>query len=321
MKKIIWTLLTCFIISAHAESLNKVPNNFAAFDLLYWQAREGGADNWAKTISAPGAQQTAQLADAPFPWKTGIRLSIGHFFHENSDVALAFTHYTTTATNQVSGIVYSSLDANYFANNTDGSDFGPSYSNANVRWQLFYNNLDVELGHNFHLDSLLQLHPRFGLEFASINQNIYTNWNNPTTTTTFTSASENLQNNFSGIGPVFGIDSLWSLYSGSHHSFNIVGNLTTALVWGQWTFKDVYNNNQPVTITVNSDGVNGLSPMIGGLLGVQWNMTLPTTELSIRLGYEEQVWLNQMQIYFLDTGKMNRSTTFQGANLQFKLTF
>lgn len=308
-------------MSAQATSVNNIPNNYAVVDLLIWQAREGGADNWAKTITPAGAQQTAQLADAPFNWNEGVRLSIGHYFPENSDINLAFTHYTTTATNQIAGVVYSSLDANYFANNTNGASFGPSYSNANVRWQLFYNNLDLELGHDFRLDSLLMLHPHFGLEFASIDQTIYTNWNNPTTTSTFTSASENLKNDFSGIGPVFGVDSLWSLYSGSHQSFNIVGNLTTALVWGEWTFKDVYNNNKPVTITVNSDGVNGLSPMIGGLLGVQWNMTMPTTELHVRLGYEEQIWFNQMQIYFLDTGKMNRTTTFQGANLQIKFNF
>lgn len=308
-------------MSSQAASLNNVPTNYAAVDLLIWQAREGGADNWAKTITPAGVQQTAQLADAPFNWNEGVRLSIGHFFRENGDINLAFTHYTTTATNQISGIVYSSLDANYFANNTNGASFGPSYSNANVRWQLFYNNLDLELGHDFRLDSLLKLHPHFGLEFASINQNIYTNWNNPTTTSTFTAASENLKNDFSGIGPVFGIDSLWSLYAGSHQSFNIVGNLTTALVWGEWTFKDVYNNNLPVTITVNGDGINGLSPMVGGLLGVQWNMTFPATELNVRLGYEEQIWFNQMQIYFLDTGKMNRTTTFQGANLQIKFTF
>ena len=147
------------------------------------------------------------------------------------------------------------------------------------------------------------------------------NWYNPTTTSSFTNASENLKNNFSGLGPVFGVDSLWSFYTNAHQSFNIAGNLTSALVWGQWTFKDVYNNNTPVTIAVNSDGVNGLSPMVDGLLGVQWNMTLPSTELSVRLGYEEQIWFNQMQIYFLDTGKMNRTTTFQGANLQIKFTF
>lgn len=302
-------------------AMSQPTSNYAALDLLVWQVTEGGADNWSKTISPAGIQQNAQIANAPFNWNEGVRLTLGHIFPEKSDISFAYTHYNTQATNQVSGIVYSSLDANYFANNTNGASFGPSYSNANIRWQLFYNNLDLELGHDFHLDSLLSVHPRFGLDLASINQNIYTNWNNPTTTSTFTSASENLKNDFSGLGPIFGIDSLWTLYENTRQSIDIVGNFTTALVYGEWTFKDVYNNNKPTTITVNSDNIKGLSPMVDGLLGVQWSMKFPSSELAIRLGYEEQIWFNQMQIYFLDTGKMNRSTSFQGGDLQIKFNF
>lgn len=319
MKKIVSISASILALSASGLTFGDF-SNFAAADLLVWQVREGGADNWAKTISPAGTQQTAQLADAPFGWNEGVRISLGHLLFENSDINLSYTHYNAIAKNQISGIVYSSLDANYFANNTDGENFGPSYGSANVNWKLYYNNLDIELGHLFKLDNLLSLHPRLGLLLASINQTIATNWYNPTTTNTFTSASENLKNDFSGLGPIFGVDSLWTLYSGARQSIGIVGDLTAALVWGQWTFNDVYRNNQPVTITVNSDSIKGMSPMLGGLLGVQWEMKFRASELSVRLGYEEQVWLNQMQIYFLDTGKMNRSTSFQGANLQIKFT-
>jgi hypothetical protein len=320
LRKIIWILFLSFAVSAQAASY-EYPRNYAAIDLLIWQAREGGADNWTKTITAPGIQQTAQLYEAPFNWNEGIRLTIGRFFRKNTDAFLDITHYTATATNQASGTVYSSLDANYFANNTDGANFGPSYSSANINWKIYYNTLNAEIGHNFIIDRILTLHPHLGLKFASINQDIKTNWFNPTTTNTFTTASENLNNNFSGLGPVFGVDSLWLIYSGVNQSFNIIGNVAAALVGGQWSFKDVYSNNQPTTITVNSNNVKGLSPMLNGLLGLQWNMKFSSSELSVRLGYEEEVWFNQMQIYFLDTGKMNRTTTFQGGNLQIKLNY
>lgn len=320
MKKIIWILFFSFTVTAQAAT-HSIPRNYTAIDLLVWQARDGGADNWTKTISSPGTQQTAQLYEAPFSWNEGIRLTLGRFFTTDSDTFLTFTHYNANASNQASGIVYSSLDANYFANNTNGANFGPSYRNANINWKIHYNSINTEIGHNFPIDRVLSLHPHLGLKFASINQDIKTNWLDPITTTTFTSASENLNNNFSGVGPVLGVDSLWPLYSGENQSFNIIGNLAVALVCGQWNFKDIYNNNQPTTITVNSNSVNGLSPMMSGVLGVQWNTTFSTSELSIRLGYEEEIWFNQMQIYFLDTGKMNRSTTFQGGNLQVKLTY
>ncbi len=320
MKKIIWILFFCLTVTAHAAT-DPTLQNYAALDLLFWQAREGGADNWSKTITAPGLQQTAEIHEAPFSWNSGARLTVGHFFSKDSDLILAITHYNATATDHASGIVYSSLDANYFANNTNGANFGPSYQSANVNWKIYYNTFDSEIGHYFQIDNVLTLHPHLGLKFASINQDIKTNWYNPTTTNTFTTASENLKNNFSGVGPILGVDSLWPIYSGKNQTFDLVGNFATALVYGAWNFKDVYNNNQPTIITVNSNSIRGLSPMLNGLLGIQWTKQFPKAELSIRLGYEEQIWFNQMQIYFLDTGKMNRSTTFQGGNLQFKLIY
>ncbi len=321
MKKIIIGILFFSLSAIVQATTNSNPANYAAFDLLVWQAREGGADNWTKTIASPGAQQAVQLYEAPFSWNEGIRFSVGHFFSKDSDAFLTLTHYNATATNQASGVVYSSLDANYFANNTNGANFGPSYRSADINWKIYYNTINAEVGRQFPIDSVLTLHPHLGLKFASINQDIKTNWYNPITTNTFTAAAENLKNNFSGIGPVFGVDSTWPVFVGNSQSVDIVGNAAAALVCGQWNFKDVYSNNQPTTITVNSNSINGLSPTINGLLGLQWKMKFATSELSIRAGYEEEIWFNQMQHYFLDTGKMNRSTTFQGGNLQIKLTY
>lgn len=320
MRKKIGILFLLFAASAQASS-NSTPRNYASLEILYWKATEGGADNWSKTISSPGTSQTAQMYEAPFNWNEGLRLSAGLFFAADSDAFLTLTHYTTTAKNNALGIVYSSLDANYFANNTNGANFGPSYSSANINWKIKYNTADISIGHNFSVDRVLSLHPHLDLKFASINQDIKTNWNNPTTTSTFTSATENLKNNFSGVGPGFSVDTLWPIYTGERQSFSIAGNFGAALLYGEWSFSDVYNNNKPTTITVTSDSIRGLSPMINGLLGLQWSLKLSASEMKIRLGYEEQVWLNQMQIYFLDTGKMNRSATFEGGNLEIKLIF
>ncbi len=319
LKKVIGILFFGFAVTVQAATDTEL-KNYVAVDLLYWQAREGGADNWTKTITSPAAQQSAELFEAPFAWSPGIRITAGYFFAPDTDAWVGFTHYNTTAKNQAAGIVYSSLDANYFANNTDGAHFGPSYQSANINWNIDYNSLNAEVGHIFVMDEVLTLHPHLGLTFTEINQNIKTNWYHPTTTTSFTYASENLKNNFSGVGPILGIDSLWPVFTKAHQSIGVVGNVATELVYGAWNFKDVYHNNQPTTITVNSNSIRGLSPMLNGLLGVQWSKTFSKSELSVRLAYEEQIWFNQMQIYFLDTGKMNRTTTFQGANLQFKLT-
>ncbi len=322
MKKLIGLLLLVLSMEVVHAATSPNQSTFGFIDLLWWQVREGGAENWAQLITPAGVQRSAQLIDAPFPWNPGIRVGIGHEFDQNGyDISLAYTHYQATASNQVSGIVYSAFVGNYFVNNTNGASFGPTYNNANIRWQFFYNTIDLNLGQNFKLDPVLQLHPFIGLKGASINQNIYTNWLNPTTPTNFTAATENLKNNFSGIGPTIGVDSTWALFADAHQALSLIGNVSGGLLWGHWSFNEVYANNTPITVTTSVSSVNGVSPVIAGLLGFQWNKHFTKADISIRIGYEAQMWFNQMQLYTLSAGRQNKSVSLQGGDLDFRFNF
>lgn len=308
-----------FTAEAHAVTSGD-KSTFGFIDLLTWQVRESGADNWGQ-MQAPG-QTSFNVLDAPFEWNTGFRIGVGHEFSQASyDLVLAYSHYQTKAFNQASGVIFSSFVSNYFANNTNGANFGPTYNTANIRWQFFYNTIDLNLGRHFKLDPVLQVHPYVGLKAASINQKIYTNWLNPTTPTTFTAATENLKNDFLGVGPVIGVDTTWAIYSGTRQSFSLIGNIAGGLLCGHWHFDDVYSNNTPVSITTNLDSVNGASPLVDGLLSLQWSSQFATFDISVRLGYEAQVWFNQVQFYSLNMGRINRPTWLQGGDLEFRLNF
>lgn len=301
--------------SAHATATNNY-SSFGYIELLEWQVHESGADNWAQVIGPTGEQRTASIVDAPFNWNTGIRIGLGRHFDQSSyDLTFIYTHYQTTASNQASGIVYSSYVGNYFANNTNGANFGPNYHDASIRWRFFYNTLDLNLGKQFNLDPVLQLHPYIGLKAASIKQNIYTNWNHPLTTNDFTTATENLKNDFSGAGPTAGVNSTWPIYTGQHQAVNLIGNLAIGLLWGHWDFNEIYTNNKPFTATVSVASINGASPMADGLLGLEWTNHFTTSDMHIQLGYEAQVWFNQLQFYSLSMGRVNRPTSLQGGNL------
>lgn len=318
MKKLIWIFLLASAATAQA-AVSTHDSTFGFIDLLQWQVRESGADNWAQTISPAGVQRTAKIIDAPFDWNTGIRIGLGRSFNQRSyDLSLAYTHYQTTASNQASGIVYSSYTGNYFANNTNGSSFGPNYRDASIRWQFFYNTVDLNLGKQFAIDPVLQLHPYIGLKAASINQKIYTNWNHPLTTSDFTAATENLRNDFRGAGPTVGADSSWIIYAGERQALNLIGNLAIGLLYGHWNFDDRYANNKPFTATVAVASINGASPMADGLLGLEWSRHFAASDMSIRLGYEAQVWFNQLQFYSLSMGRVNRPTSLQGGDLEFR---
>lgn len=324
MKKLIGIFLLSCAANALAAStnFNTATNNanFGFLDILVWNANEGSADNWAKSITVPRLQASNELIDAPFNVNTGFRIGFGHNFNQGAfDVTLAYTKFQTQAANSATGVVYSSFDGNYFANNTNGASFGPNYASANIRWQIFYNTVDLNLGRHFTLDKILQCHPYLGLKAASINQNIYTNWLNPSTPTNFTAAIEDLKQNFWGIGPTVGVDTTWPMYEGTHQSFDLVGNMAAGLLWGHWTFNEVYANNAPLTINVYQQSLTSTAAMADALLGLQWNYQYNTALISVRLAYEAQVWFNQVRFYELDGGRLNDPMSLQGANLEFRL--
>lgn len=298
--------------------MNAAPSNFAYIDLLLWQPRESGPDNWAQYISPAGRKRDIQLFEAPFSWNQGIRVGIGHEFASTSDITLILTHYNTSANDAQQGLIYSSFDANYWANNTNGSGFGPYYRSANIIWKFLYNTAGIELGHHFDFNSIVQIHPHIGIAAASINQNANTNWYDPVNASNFSAANEYIQNDFWGLGPTIGADTTWPIYHSNKQAFNLIGNIATGLYWGQWNFKDIYHNNAPLTINVKVDGVTGLSPMVQGLLGLEWSRHLTSSNISLRLSYEEQIWFNQIQYYSLNMGRPNRTLSLQGGSLELK---
>ncbi len=307
-----------FILIANAQA----GTSTIFIDVISWQVREGGADNWAQVIPPAGLSVPARIIPAPFEWNKGLRLGIGYVFASTGhDIALIYTTYHTLATSQAQGVVASSFDGNYFANNTNGASLGPTYQSAAIRWQFYYKTLDLIAGHRFNLKHELQFHPYVGLRLASINQSIFSNWYHPTTPTTFSSATENLKNNFFGIGPSIGIDTTWPLFPGNSQSISLMGNFIGALLYGHWHFSDIYANNTPVNININVSSVNGAAPMLGGLLGFQWTKQFAHSSLSASIGYEVQAWFNQIQFYSLNGGRFNRSTFIQGGDFEVQYHF
>lgn len=294
---------------------------FAFSDVLVWRVREGSADNWAQNITPTTAQyRPVTLYDAPFNWNAGFRLGLG-FKNAGDpwDAVLYLTRFQTKASNHVTGQIYSAYIGNFYINNTDGVHYGPYYSNASLQWNFLFYTLDAELGQTFEVSNVVKLRPFIGLKSAIINQTIETNWNNPLNATNFSTAAENLAQNFWGIGPAIGLDTTWPLFKGDHNAVSLFGNFSGALLFGHWGFKDRYSNNAPIVVTLKTDDINGATSMARALVGVAWSTQLAKTDLTVRLGYEAQVWFSQMQYYSFNMGKLNHLMSLQGGVLDFSL--
>ncbi|MDR3624097.1 MAG: Lpg1974 family pore-forming outer membrane protein [Chlamydiales bacterium] len=293
-------------------------------DLLVWNATESGADNWAQVFSTSGFSPTIDVLDVAFDWNPGIRLGLNwDMGYDGWDTQFFYTWFCTHGYDQdmapAGGYVASSFIGNFFANNSGGTGLsGPKYQSANIKWSLYFSIFDWELGRNFQVANILTLRPFIGLKGGWINQRIDSNWQNPIDTTpSFTSAVENLKNDFWGIGPSLGLNTKWDLGS----SFHFFGDFSGALLWGHWTFADLYQNNVPESVTVNLSNINGVAPMTRAFMGFGWQKCWSGSRICMRLGYEMQFWLNQLQYYVYNTARLNNQLSFQGGVFDFCYDF
>lgn len=333
MKKIF--LLSLFGIASCLYSHPTTNGFFMGANLLIWQIREVGADNWAQVIQEPGVYQQVQLLDAPFKWKPGFRLDIGYDSHYDLwDILFSYTWYRTNAallTNQTSSFVYSSFLGNFFINNTNGAKIsGPVYRAASINWDVLFNTFDLELGRTFKTDEFLTVRPFIGLKGGVVNQRINTNWKTPfakdvfdqlVPLTTFSSATEAIKNNFGGAGPLAGINTSWIFYTTYRHSCSIFGNFSGALLGGRWHLKDLYQNNAPQSVAIINDSLTTALTMVRGNLGIGWDALINDFMLTLSLSYESQVWFNMLRFYSLNGGRPNNLLSLQGAVFELGINF
>lgn len=325
LKKFVLILLLLFTVPVFAlEYKDSSSSNFIFADWIFWKLTEtGGAENWAQVIPPEGANRPVKMVDVPFNWNSGYRVGVGHNGNQQQyDVVFYYTHYRVTGDSNVSGVVYSAFTGNYFENNPRDRNgvFGPTYTNAGMEYDFSYNTVDFELGRKFKIDPILTLRPFIGLKTAFINQDMDTIWKNPTPAN-FKTATEDLENDFWGIGPSVGLNSTWPVYTTTQHSLSVIGNFSGAYLWGRWKFADVFQDDIPQTISINFKDLNGASPMLKGMVGLTYSGLLAKVNFNASIGYEAEVWFNQLQFYSFNGGRLNNLLALQGGVLDFTFNF
>jgi hypothetical protein len=301
-------------------------------DVLLWTVREGADENWAQVITPQNLSGllatnagTATLVDAPFDWRAGLRVGMSIQRSDDFEITLYYTNFHTSATNQASGQVYSAFMGNFYVENTDGANFGPYYRHASILWDIYFHSIDFEISRNFVIGSNLELKPFLGLKTAIINQSIKTRWLNPINTLTkqysFTSATEDQNPNFWGIGPSLGVTMAMPLCEKDKYSLKLFGSPSGAILLGHWTCSEVYKNNQPNTITIDMDSITGAATMLRGVVGFEWQQYFSRATSTVRLGYEAQLWLNQVQFYSYNMGRLNNVMSLQGGFAEWSINF
>ena len=328
----LWIIALCSALFAEAPTAAPESRNFDVFaSLLVWTAREAGADCWAEVITTEGFASSNVLRPVHFGWDPGFRVGIGYGRERSGwDTQAYYTWFYTRGTDSVSsapGTVHSTFTGNFYVDNAHGAGIsGPAYQEARIDWGIRFNMFDWELGRNFCISKSFSLRPFLGVKGGWIDQSIHTKWLNPDLSPIqflgspyYPIGIENLNNDFYGLGPQAGINSKWVLFTGQNQSFSLASDFSGAMMWGHWSFGDVFENTIEQIVLVDFAPLNYGASMLRSFMGFGWDVRLRQnrSHLSLKLGYEAQFWLDQLQFYSFVGGRLVNALTLQGGTLAF----
>lgn len=310
---------------------NPSSSSFDVFaDLLVWRAAESGSDNWAEVINSNGTVTKCDIREIEFDWNAGFRVGIGYGMKRDQwDTQFYYTRFNTQGNDRVSsnpGSVFSAYLGNFYIDNPTGAGIaGVAYQKASAHWSIEFNMFDWELGRAFWVSTALSVRPFIGLKGGWIDQSIDTKWEIPSVSTVdfFNVGTENLKNDFWGIGPSIGVNTEWEMFAGQNHSFALFGDFSGAIMWGHWKFGDLYKNDGFQEVSVRLAPISGGASMFRSVMGLEWDAKCCSNRFhfSTKLGYEMQFWLDQLQLYLFDTGRLSNVLTLQGGTLEFRFDF
>jgi hypothetical protein len=307
-----------------SNSLDYKVNCFA--DVLFWYASEATSSIWAiigSTSFNPLITDKWEAKNIAFKWDYGLRLGIGYNLpYDKWDTKLIWSWFSTETKSSISNTTSLILPQFFgaFAN-------GDHPLNGNLKWRLLYNMFDWELGRCYTVSKKFSFRPFISLKSGWIFQNINSRWqvderniNNVTVPVNYI-ATELLKNNFWGIGPNGGVQTTWTLVHFANQSLQLLGNFSTALMWGNWCFKDEYSNQTPYRISTNLKDLHLGSLMICGLLAIGWEKHLKELKIAAKIGYEAQIWMNQLRIPTFQQILLHGDLTLQGGTFHVQIDF
>lgn len=265
---------------------------------LEWRATE--TNNWAYINSETLPQQTLNYKTIDFHYSPGIRVGVNYI--STWDATFSYTHFSTTTNDSATGLIRPA----FVGSVTAQPGAANLYHAAQVSEDINYNVFDLTAGKHFKLSEAWMLHPIAGIMGGWIHQSIHAAYQQPTIST-----NENIKNHFIGAGPKAGVDTSITLFNYHEVQPKLTAAFAASYLIGNWIIRD--NTNvipaRVITVTGSSNSMGALA--LQGSIG----LALDYKKLNVRLAYEINDWLNQVQFFDNDTGTHNNDLILQGATL------
>ena len=291
-------------------------------DFVAWLASEEISSIWADVINVADDAININVPGFNFKWDYGFRIGLGrNLAHDQWDTAFYWTRFHTDAKHSISSILQLVPAQEFFA----GFLSGDNPRSMSAKWSLFFNMFDWELGRNYLISNRWSMRPFLGIKAGWINQSIHARYDDLIIDEAFTNSSgkEYLKNNFFGIGPSEGINVTWKAYNRGPHCFNVFGDFSTAALWGSWMCSDVYNNTIFYTSSVNTKKTSLGALAFRGFMGIEWDASFNAdrSHFAAKIGYEMQLWLNQLRINTFQLQRLQDDLTLQGITFYWRFDF
>lgn len=293
---------------------------FITADYLFWTVRQENMD-YAFPVQFDAQLNTIsknRIQNLDFEFGSGFRVGAGlDFKHDGWDTYVNYTRFYPermhdSLTADDGEILFPTWHASNFAEFASGTfDF------ASQHWHFENDVIDWELGRNFFISRYLTLRPFAGLKTAWQEQNQRLVYIDDVNHRRFTTKNHV---HFWGIGIRCGLNSAWYVYK---KNLSIVADFALTGLWSRVKT----SQNQDINFTTSEinpfhprESFHTIRPVIEWMLGAQWESWLYDNgmKISLRAGWEEQVWFNQNDLLEIFTNTVVGgiySTKARGGNL------
>jgi hypothetical protein len=259
-----------------------------------------------------GGVESLEGANLPLDWDLGFRVGAGHVFSCDCwNFRAYWTHFRSQGKKSLTR-PRELIETQFFGGfiNRDIAD------SARVGLKFDYNMFDAQLGREFCFGDCFSLRPFTGVKGGWIDQKISTAWNNLVLIPfSLYSSTEDLTNDFWGVGPVAGVGSKWG------KNLFLFGDFEGAILWGTWENTDRYANSRGEVINTNTKNTQLASLSLHAFLGIGWEANFGCARLAARLGYESQIWFCQFRIATFQQLRVHGDLTIQGGTARVSLEF
>lgn len=255
---------------------------------LYWKADEDGLDYMIKNSNGASLINDGKVIRMDFDWDWGFKVGIGY---QNPCCCAGLEGEWTRFYSDGDDSVSTAFPEALFPVWTNPSTSLTTEEQASASVCLRLDKVDLLVSSEYCPSSCFSIFPKAGLSFANIDQRFEIHASDGVSMGPFAIVLDdaiNMKNDFWGIGPLIGMETLWSF-----RCISFFANINFSILYGCFDITQnetvLFTNNVPETtyLDINDNTYSISRPSINLIIGFRYDTScLCKDDLTIEAGWE-----------------------------------